>query len=80
MIDPYESRKLPFIIGTKEFIEDDLIGLADSLTSSIEHTPSSTQNSNSDSEDESDDANDTSKAQKYLPTSSIINVRKLIEY
>ena len=75
MVDPYIQRKLPYLIGTKEFMDDDCIGLMDEFSESEEIDDN--DNCDSDADIESGNEIEVEHGRKYLSTSSRIKVHVL---
>lgn len=69
LIDPYESKPLPFIIGTEGFIADDKVGLE--ISSSEENSRMTFSPEETESEEEVEDETDrVTQQQRAIPASS----------
>lgn len=69
LIDPYESKPLPLIIGTEGFLADDKVGLE--VSSSEENSKMTFSPDDTDSEEDLEDETDRATLQqKPIPASS----------
>ncbi|KAK3877552.1 hypothetical protein Pcinc_017738 [Petrolisthes cinctipes] len=74
LIDPYEGRPLPLIIGSEGFLADDKVGLRDDVTSSDENSKATTlspdETDNESGEDTRDETDRVALTPKTIPATS----------